>query len=219
VRRPRRPRDLVAVARRLVALLLLLGAAAVSLRGTDATPAATAEAGVPVVAAARDLPAGTRLEASSLATLTVPAAAVPDGTVPDPAALAGRVLAGALRRGEPVTDVRLVGPALAVGLPEGQVAAPVRLADLAVAGLVRAGDRVDVLATADGDPSAEVVAAGALVLAVPAPPPDDHAVATDSGLLVLAVERTVAARLAAASAAATLTVSLQVGAPPTLSPP
>ena len=112
-----------------------------------------------------------------------------------------------MRAGEPVTDVRLVGAGLTALLPDGQVAAPVRLADLAVAALVRAGDRVDVLATPPEAATAEVVAGSTLVLATPGTGTDggqDPA----GGLLLLAVDPATAARLAAASTTATLTVSL-----------
>jgi hypothetical protein len=40
----------------------------------------------------------------------------------------GRTLAGPVRAGEPVTDVRLVSPSLAAGYP-GRVLVPVRIAD------------------------------------------------------------------------------------------
>jgi Flp pilus assembly protein CpaB len=135
----------------------------------------------------------------------LPATAVPRGTVRDRTALLGRVLAGSVRAGEPLTDVRLVGPGLTDLLPAGQVAAPVRLADLAVAALVHTGDRVDVLATAADAGRAEVEASGALVLAVDrsAGPGTDG-----GGLLVLAVDGATAARLAAAATSATLTVTL-----------
>ena len=92
---------------------------------------------------------------------------VPRGVVPDARPLVGRVLAGAVRAGEPLTDARLVGPGLTALLPPDLVAAPVRLADLAVAALVRTGDRVDVLAALPDAARAEVVAGGALVLAAP----------------------------------------------------
>jgi pilus assembly protein CpaB len=119
------------------------------------------------------------------------------------------VLAAPLRAGEPVTDVRLLGPGLTALLPPGRVAAPVRLADLAVAGLAAAGDRVDVLATAPGAVRAEVVASGALVLAAPGGEGDgDDGGAADGGLLVLAVDEATAATLAAAATTATLTLSL-----------
>ncbi len=110
------------------------------------------------------------------------------------------MLASPLRRGEPVTDARVVGPGLWSLVPAGQVAVPVRLADLAVADLLRPGDRVDVLASVDGR-ATEVVAAGALVLAVPA-------AGGGTGLLVLAVSADTAPGLATATTAATLTVTL-----------
>ena len=126
--------------------------------------------------------------------------------VPDAQPLVGRVVAGAVRAREPLTDARLVGPGLTALLPPDLVAAPVRLADLAVAALVRTGDRVDVLAAFPDGEQAELVAAGALVLAAPRPASEDPDPA--AGLLVLAVDPATAARLAAASTRATLTVSL-----------
>jgi Flp pilus assembly protein CpaB len=159
-----------------------------------------------VTVAVTDLPAGTVLTADHLAVARVPPELAPAGTAAEPGHLAGRVLAGGVRAGEPLTDVRLVGPGLTAQLPDGQVAAPVRLADIAVAGLVRTGDRVDVLATPPGSAGAEVVAAAALVLAAAGPANDP----TDpgSGLLLLAVDDATATRLAAAATTDALTVSL-----------
>jgi pilus assembly protein CpaB len=206
VLRLRRPRSPVHALRRALAALLAAGALVLALRPpppADARPAT----GFVVVAAA-DLDAGTVLAAGQLRAVELPRDRVPAGTSARPEDLAGRRLTGAVRAGEPLTDVRLVGPGLTAGLPEGQVAAPVRLADLAVTGLVRTGDRVDVLATTPEAPSAEVVAGRALVLAAPAPPQDPATAGDDSGLLVLAVDEATAARLAAVSTTATLTVSL-----------
>ena len=157
--------------------------------------------------AATDLPAGTVLAADDLAVARLPPEFAPAGAAAERRA-AGRAGSwpAAVRAGEPLTDARLVGPGLTALLPAGQVAAPVRLADLAVAALVRTGDRVDVLATRR-TPTAEVVAAGALVLPRPGPVarrPDDPA----AGLLLIAVDDATAARLAAAATTATLTVSL-----------
>jgi pilus assembly protein CpaB len=201
--RLRRPRSLVHTARRAAAGLLAVAALALALR-----PEPVAIPGGPVtvrvVVAGVDLPAGTVLADQHLAVTRLPADAVPAGVQPQSAGLLGRVLAGAVRAGEPLTDARLVGPGLTALLPPGQVAAPVRIADLAVAALVRTGDRVDVLAAPPDAEQAEVVAAGALVLAAPGPEQVDPA----AGLLVLAVDSTTAARLAAASTTATLTVSL-----------
>lgn len=164
---------------------------------------ATAQQTTPVVTAARSLEAGRALDAGDLALARYPPGTAPAGVVAEPDLLVGRVLSGAVRAGEPLTDARLVGPGLTTLLPPGQVAAPVRLADLAVAALVRTGDRVDVLATAPGAVAAETLAAGVRVLAAGGSGDDPTA-----GLLLVAVDTATAARLAAAATSATLTVSL-----------
>jgi Flp pilus assembly protein CpaB len=87
------------------------------------------------------------------------------------------------------------------------VAAPVRIADAATVRLLRPGDRVDVIAageTAAGG-EARVVARGARVAKVPeaAGGPEGS-----GALVVLAVPRATAARLAGAGATARLAVTL-----------
>ncbi|WP_409329125.1 Flp pilus assembly protein CpaB [Trujillonella humicola] len=206
--RLRRPRSVVHLLRRFLAGALAVLALVLALRPGPAEPAAD-DRGVPVVTAAADLPAGTVLTGAHLAVAALPVA--PGGAAADPQALLGRTLAGAVRAGEAVTDVRLVGSGLTALLPPGTVAAPVRPADVAVSGLARPGDRVDVLATADGDAQARRVAAGALVL-LASPGPDDPA----AGLLLLAVDAGTAAELAAAATTATLTLSLPPPSPPPL---
>ena len=204
--RLRRPRFPLLVARRVAAALLAVLALALALRPGPAPAGAPDAAGLPVVVAAADLPAGTTLTPDDLRVVRLPGDAIPDGVAATSETLVRRVLAGGVRRGEPLSDARLVGTGLTSLLPVGQVAAPVRLADLAVAALVRAGDRVDVLATVSGAGTADRVASAALVLAAPAQDGgEDH---PGAGLLLLAVEPETAARLAAASAGATLTVSL-----------
>lgn len=199
----RRPRSPVHLARQVAAAALTLLALVLALRPAPGPGAAGRAASIPVAVASSDLPAGTVLGAAELTVLRYPAAAAPSGVVGDPRELLHRVLAGGVRAREPITDARLVGPGVTALLPPGQVAAPVRLADLAVAALVHTGDRVDVLAAAADSPSAELVAEGALVVA--ASGTDDE---VGAGLLLLAVDDATAARLAAAGATATLTVSL-----------
>jgi pilus assembly protein CpaB len=207
--RLRRPRSPVHAARRGAALLLALGALVLAARPPEGDPPTAVPGTTPVVVAAADLAPGTVLTRRSLRTAGLPADAVPAGSAASADELTGQVLAGGLRRGEPVTDARLVGPGLTSLLGPGQVAAPLRLDDLAVAGLVRAGDRVDVLATAPGSPTADVVASGALVLA-PSSTGGSGADGTDAtaGLLLLAVDGATGARLAAAAAADALSVTL-----------
>lgn len=197
----RRPRSPAALARRVTAAVLGLTALVLALR--PGPPAAAAPEAFPVVVAARSLEAGRALGAEDLALARYPPRTAPAGVVGEPDLLLGRLLAGPVRAGEPLTDARLVGPGLTALLPAGEVAAPVRPADLAVAALVRTGDRVDVLATAPGATEAETLASGVRVVAAGGTGDDPAA-----GLLLVAVDTPTAARLAAASAGATLTVSL-----------
>ncbi len=200
--RLRRPRSPVSLARRVGAALLAVVALVLALRPGPPAGAAAPEP-VPVVVAARSLDAGRTLGADDLTLARYPPDSAPAGGVDRPDLVVGRVLAGPVRAGEPLTETRLVGPGLTALLPRGQVAAPVRLADLAVAALVRTGDRVDVLATAPGAGEAETLAAGVRVLAAGGSGDDPAA-----GLLLVAVDTGTAARLAAAATSATLTVSL-----------
>lgn len=192
----------------MVAVLLAVAALLLALRPSPGAARPPATVGVAVAAA--DLPPGSLLTAADLTLARLPPDVVPSGVVDDPGVLVGRVVTGGVRAGEPLTDVRLVGSGLTALLPHGQVAAPVRLADLAVAGLVGTGDRVDVLATTPDAPAAEVIAADALVLSAPSVAAGAQA-DPGAGLLLLAVDPATATRLAAASTAATLTVSLPGG--------
>jgi Flp pilus assembly protein CpaB len=126
----------------------LLAAACAAAAVAFALPALrpAAPRGVPVLTVARDLPAGATLRPADVRPVTLPAAAAPDGLVRS--GVAGRVLAGPMRRGEPVTDARLIGPGLLGGYGPDLVAVPVRMADAESVRLLRPGDRIDVLATA-----------------------------------------------------------------------
>jgi len=145
--------------RRLLAALLTAVAVAAGLHAVAAPPPAT----VSVVVAARDLPAGAELGPDDLVTAAFAPDSTPDDVVADPA---GRTLAAPLRRGEPVTDVRLVGPQLTEGLPD-LTATPVRLPDAGMVDLLQVGDRIDLVAADPRGSGAETVAADAPVLAIP----------------------------------------------------
>jgi pilus assembly protein CpaB len=208
--------------RRLLAGALLLLAALVWLQGRDR--ARDAGSGrITVLAAAHDLGAGAVLGPADVRLVRLDPAAVPEGALRSPRAALGRTVAGAVRRGEPLTDVRLVGPGLTVGLSRsGSVAVPVRLADGETAALLRAGDRVDLLATpadgverlpADGRLRAETapseavaVATGVRVLAVLT---KSDGVAEDGVLVLVAAPEDTAPRLAGTAAHARLSVALR----------
>jgi Flp pilus assembly protein CpaB len=187
----------VAMLRRAAAALLCLLALLLALV-PRAGPAGTA-----VVVAAADLPAGATVRAADLTVRTWPAELVPVGALADAQAADGRVLVGAARAGEAITDVRLVGAG--PGPPgAGGAAVPVRLADSGVALLLTPGRRVDVVTVGASTEEPVVLAAGAEVLAVL---PEEQAV---SGRLVLvALAPVVAARVAAASLTDQVAITLR----------
>lgn len=176
-------------------------------------PTAESAGGTTVPIAARDLAGGSVLAATDVALAHLPASAVPAGVLPSATAAVGRTLAGAVRRGEPLTDARVVGPSLArlAGGP-GTVAVPVRLADPGVARLLRPGDRVDVVSVTQSGTGSVVVSA-APVLALPGgagDPADVPAGSTVEGaLVVLAVPAYLAPQLSSSALSTRLTVTLR----------
>src|SRR4051794_30663762 len=98
--------------RRLVAAAALAAGVAASLRAVS-PPAPTL---VAVGVAAHDLPGGTVLSRADLALARLPPGNVPAGALAD---VVGRTLAGPVRRGEPFTDVRLIGTGLFSSLRPG----------------------------------------------------------------------------------------------------
>jgi Flp pilus assembly protein CpaB len=161
LRRHRRAvRRVVLARRRPLAALLAAAAVLATVQQLRPPPPET----VSVVAAARDLPAGSVLRASDLVAVDYPAGTAPAGLVRH---AVGRLLAAPMRAGEPLTDVRLVGAALAAAYPDA-VAVPVRLPDAAMAALLRVGDRIDLVAADPQGGAARVVATGLTVVAVPA---------------------------------------------------
>jgi len=163
--------------RRLLAAALTAVGVAAGLQAVAAPPPPT----VSVLVAAHDLPAGRVLGTGDLTPVTFAPGSEPDDRVDD---AEGRVLAAPLRRGEPVTDVRLVGPALTEGHP-GVVALPVRLPDAAMVGLLEVGDRIDLVAADPQEGGAEVVADDVPVLAIPAVGADDSGASALPGRLVV----------------------------------
>jgi Flp pilus assembly protein CpaB len=193
----------VALARRWLAALLALAACVVGVRGELAGPGR-----VPVLVAARDLAPGTTLAAPDLRTDLWPAELVPAGALDATAQAEGRVLAGAANLGEPLTAPRLAGPELARRATGAVDAAsvPIRLADAGVAGLLGPGRLVDVVTLAERTDQPSVLATGATVLAVL---PAEQRPGSQGRLVLVAVPRAVATRLAAATLAKEVTVTLR----------
>lgn len=189
-------------ARRALAAALVVLAAVLAVRGDPSTRTS------PVVVAVRDLAPGAVLTGDDLALTSVSSRSVPDGAVVDLASVTGRTLAGAVRGGEQLTDVRVLGADLAraaTGRPD-TTSVPVRLGDPDVADLLRPGDEVDVLALGEDVGSVRVVVRGAVVLAVP---PETTRTGTTGRLVVLGVPGADAPDVAAASLEQTLTVTFR----------
>ncbi|MEN4478143.1 SAF domain-containing protein [Mycolicibacterium cosmeticum] len=169
-------------ARRVAAGLLVLLAAAAALRPDPDTAVR------PVLVAARDLAPGITLTQADVQIEKRAATTIPDGAHSDIAAAVDATLAGPARRGEVLTDVRLLGPRLtkATAGPDARIVS-LHLADDALVDLIRPGDVVDVLAggsTAAGpDTSPEVIATDAVVTLV-SPPTAGSAGGADRVVLV-----------------------------------
>lgn len=165
---------------------------------------------VAVWAAARDLPAGTVLAAEDLARVEWRPGTVPAHVVDDPV---GETVAAPVRRGEPLTDVRLVGPELVAAWP-GRVALPVRLPDTGVVALLEVGDRVDLYAADPVGPGEAALLGSRLpVIALPgdageAGGPGALTGAPPGRLVLLAVDRVTAAEVAGHAARSTLSVTI-----------
>jgi len=155
------------LARRITAGLLVL------LAGVAAVRPDPAGAQREVVVAARDLSPGVALGAADVAVQKRPVATLPDGAQTGLDRILGATLAGPSRRGEVLTDARVLGSRL-TGLSAGPDArvVPLHLSDSAVLDVIRTGDVVDVLGApaAAGDARPRVVASNAVVVLVSAAP-------------------------------------------------
>jgi Flp pilus assembly protein CpaB len=185
--------------RRLIAAVLVAAATVSALRVLAPPEPDT----VDVLVAARDLPSGTRLTDDDLVARSYPVDLVP----PDAATSAtGRVLAAPVGRGEVLTDVRVVGPGLALAQP-GETILPVRLPDAGMAMLLRPGDEVDLVATDPGTGTSDVVARDVTVLATPTDAPEGPAGGSGGALVVVGASSTEAIDISGAALSQFLTVS------------
>ena len=157
------------LARRVAAAGLVVLAGVAALRPDPAGDLAE------VVVAAHDLTPGSALTADDVRIEKRLATNLPDGCRADLGAVVGSTLASPTRRGEVLTDVRLLGSRLAESTAgPGARIVPLHLADGALIDLVRVGDVVDVLAApatdarADSPAVTKVVATDAVVVLVSA---------------------------------------------------
>ena len=158
------------LARRVAAAGLVLLAGIAALRSNPQGDLAE------VVVAAHDLTPGATVTSADVRLEKRLATTVPDGSA-NLSAVVGSTLASPTRRGEVLTDVRLLGSRLAESTAgPGARIVPLHLADSALIDLVRVGDVVDVLAApatdsrADSHAVTKVVATDAVVVLVSAKP-------------------------------------------------
>jgi len=163
--------------------------------------------GVAVVVVAHDVTAGATLGSGDLAVREWPPNRVPAGAVREVSAAAGRVLVGAARAGEALTDVRLVAGAAVRGQGSPDAAAvPVRLADADVAALLVPGSRVDVVTLGASAKEPVVLAGDAEVLAVL---PPGEGPGARGRLVLVAMPRALATRVAAAALSDQVAITLR----------
>ncbi|MEB3062836.1 SAF domain-containing protein [[Mycobacterium] zoologicum] len=161
-----------------------------------------------VVVASRDLAPGTALTVDDVSIESRSARTVPDGASTDTETVLGSMLAGPARRGEVLTDVRLLGSRFteAVAGPDSRVVG-IHPADAALTDLVRPGDVVDVVAANDGaaDPpgGARVLAAGGIVVLVS--DKGNH----DDRVVLVALPATAAVAVAGATLTQSVTLTLR----------
>ena len=181
----------------------------VVLAGVAAFRPDPADADTDVVIAARDLSPGATLTADDVDVERRSATTVPDGALRAVDLVVGTTLAGPARRGEIITDARVLGSRLS-GLAAGPDArvVPLHLADAAVLDLIRPGDVVDVLGAVSAETDAEprVVATNAIVVLVSAKP--KSAGAGDDRVVLVALPATAANALAGATLVQTVTLTI-----------
>lgn len=193
-------------ARRVVALLLLACAVALLIRDGIGRGSAS------VVIAAHDLSPGQVLGAADVDIVDRAPDALPEGAITDIARVLQQTVTGPVRRGEMITDLRLLGPrsaAAAAGVPDARLV-PIRLPEAALTDLIREGDRVDVLAAdperTDLQPQASTLATGATVVLVSSP--TRGRTGAGDRVVLIALPAAQAAAVAAASLTRTVTVTL-----------
>lgn len=188
--------------RRVMAGLLVLAAIVLAVR---APPEAVG--GTPVVVAVHELASGVTVRPGDVAVRRWPAELVPTGALGAVEQVEGRVMAGAASFGEPLTSVRFAGAEggrVAGGRDTASV--PIRLADADVAGLLSPGRLVDVVTVGQRSDQPTVLAAAAMVLTVL---PAEAKPAGRGRLVLIAVPRAAASKVAAATLSQEVTVTLR----------
>jgi Flp pilus assembly protein CpaB len=163
----------------------------------------------PVLVAAHDLSPGAALSADDLQLEKRLIPTIPDGAQSEIDTVVGSTLAGPARRGEVLTDVRLLGRRLAESAAgPGARIVPVHPVDSALTDLVRPGDVVDVVATSQTSPPSapRVIATDAIVVLVSAKQKAQGA--TNDRVVLVALPAASADAVAGAALGQTVTLTL-----------
>ncbi len=162
-----------------------------------------------VVVASRDIAPGSTLTLDDVSLESRSPQTVPDGAATDLAAVLQSTLAAPARRGEILTDVRVLGRRLteAAAGPDARIVG-VHPADAALIDLVRPGDVVDVVTTTGEDVAgppgaARVLASGGIVVLVS----DKHN--HDDRVVLVALPATAAVAVAGATLGQAVTLTLR----------
>lgn len=193
-------RRLVLRRRRLLAALLATVAVGAGLSVASTPPQET----VPVVVAARDLPAGATLSPDDVVSVGFRPGTPPADALGDEDALVGRLLAAPVTSGEPITAVRLVGADLAAAHPELRVV-PLRMPDPGLVALLEVGDLIDLVAADPEDGQVTTLAIAVPVLALPASDSSTTAAGLPGSLVVVGLRPAEVAPVASAALRAFVT--------------
>ncbi|MEZ5119431.1 MAG: SAF domain-containing protein [Candidatus Nanopelagicales bacterium] len=142
---------------------------------------------VATVVAKVDMPAGHIVGASDVQVVGWPADGHPAPAASSPETILGRRATAPIKAGEPLTDLRVVGPSVLAATGPGLVAIALNPDPLTVSGVIRPGDRVNLVGQTDAGPRTLVQGASVLTL-------------TEESGTVLAVPGTSAAAVMQASA-------------------
>ncbi|MGH3357543.1 MAG: SAF domain-containing protein [Nocardioidaceae bacterium] len=170
-----------------------------------------------VVVATRDLASGATLTSADVEVREIPVDDVAAHAYASTDDVVGEVVGAPMRRGESITDMRLLASDLLSGYPDGATLATVRIADPQSLWGVEVGTIVDIVGVdIDGKGAGQVVAADARVVAMPATDTEDAAVSTGA-VLVVSVPSDTAVSLTDASSRMQLGVVVS-GSEPVTSP-
>ena len=192
------------LARRIAAAVLVVLAGIAALRSNPDGDQAQ------VVVVARDLHPGAALTADDVRLENRLAATVPDGSQTNLDVVVGATLTGPARRGEVLTDVRLLGSRLAKSIAGRDARiVPLHPADAALADLLRPGDVVDVVAApanadTDAHTNPRIVVSDAVVVLVSA----RQKTQADDRVVLVAVPASAATAVAGAALIQSVTLTL-----------